>query len=286
MSITYLLPPPSGYGFNLACNSRLKTALRKIANVTNDTTTVKGSATSWQPDKNQKPQIDYSTIPAVPQPKPVAISTPKPVQPSAGGQVRQQPVAPPSTNPNRVKPLTRDGLRDEITRKNQQNGQQNSQQRLYGFFNRLSDIWYMLVDRIKMWWYSTKLKNGALTQDEFSSMQNSVKRLSGNRTARELGKWWNADKYNDSYFDYLPKFVGATPKMQELRRLHGLYSNDKSWGNRKKLFRYMRDNHMEITPAMQWGYNNGYINKDQWESYNKGLADYHTANRWIPKIFL
>lgn len=276
MSVAYLLPPPSGYGFNLAYNSSLKTALRKIANVTNGTTAETGSVPNAQPNQTRQPQTDYSTMPPVQQPKPVTISTPKPAQPPVRGQGGQQPVAPPSTNPNRVKPLTREGIRDDLVKR----------QKPYGFFNRLSDIWYMLVDRIKMWWYETKLKNGTLTQDEFSSVQNSAKRLSENRTARELGKWWNADKYNDAYFNYLPKFVGTAPKMQELRRLHGLYSSDKSWANRRNLFRYMHANHKEITPAMQWGYNNGYITKDQWGSYNKGLKDYRTANRWIPKIFL
>lgn len=278
MNTAYLLPPPCGYGFNLAYDSGFKTALRKIANVANDITTELGSAPDERHNQNRKPQTDYSTIPAVKRPKPVAILTPKPTQPKAGGQGGQQAVAQPNTNPNRVKPLTQEGIRDELTRKDQQ--------KPYGFFNRLSDIWYMLVDRIKMWWYETKLKNGTLTKDEFSSVQNSAKRLSENRTVRELGKWWNADKYNDAYFDYLPKFVGTAPNMQELRRLHGLYSNDKSLANKRNLFRYMHANHREITPAMQWGYNNGYITKDQWESYSKGLGDFNKANRWIPKIFL
>lgn len=276
MSTAYLLPPPCGYGFNLAYNSGFKTALRKIANVTNGTTTATGSSPSAQSNQNRQLQTDYSAMPPVQRPKPVTISTPKPTQTPAGGQGRQQSVAQPNTNPNRVKPLTREGIRYDI----------ENRQKPYGFFNRLSDIWYMLVDRIKMWWYETKLKNGTLTQDEFSSAQNSAKRLSENRTARGLGKWWNADKYNDAYFDYLPKFVGAAPKMQELRRLHGLYSKDKSWANKRNLFRYMDANHKEITPAMRWGYNNGYITKDQWESYSKGLGDFNKANWLIPRIFL
>lgn len=250
MSAAYLLPPPCGYGFNLAYNSGFKTALRKIANVTNGTTPATGSSPSAQPNKNQQPRTDYSAMPTVQQHRPVTISTPK----SA-----------------RVKPLTREGIRDEITRKNQQ--------KPYGFANRLSDVWSMLIDRIKLWWYQSRMRSGDMTDTDWRTVQEAATRLGKNQTARSLGAWWNPKQYDAAYFDGLSNFTKQLQNVHRLRGYGNTYNDPTTgpiaklkagWKARKLYGAYGKD----MDSAMAWGNKYGYVNDELYNTYNQGVKNF------------
>jgi hypothetical protein len=148
----------------------------------------------------------------------------------------------------------------------------------YGFANRLSDIWNMLINQIKLWWYKSKMQSGAMSDDEWKTVQTAAKELGSNKTARELGNWYDPKKYGASYFDGLANFTAQLPTLHKLRSIGNTGSAfGKSMpGVITKFVKGALSNSEYGAPgvrsAMDWGHKYGYINKD----------DYDTYNNWFP----
>jgi hypothetical protein len=191
-------------------------------------------------NEGQAQQVTPPT--AVPQStsKPITNNVPKSQERPKAAPTQQQQPAQQQPAPTQVAP------------------QGEPQQKPYGMFNRLQDIWHMLIDRIKLWWYQSKMKSGNMTADEWKSAQSSADRLSKNKTAMDWGKWWNPEKYTQNYFSGMPKFTASLPYLHQIKKL----SDNKKIGDAYKLY---TDNKDLIDAGTSWGRDAGYIDDKRWE---------------------
>lgn len=257
MSVAYSLPPPTGYGLCPSIESMFRRDLRKIAGA--DRLNIRGIVQkNLSPGMGPKAGNPFSNLAPQSPPASPPRNSRVPATNSGSGQPQSGKVTTPNTTPN-TNP--------------------NLKKTPYGFANRLSDVWSMLIDRIKLWWYQSRMKSGNMTDAEWRTVQEAATRLGKNQTARSLGAWWNPKQYDADYFDGLSNFTKQLQNVHKLRSYGNTYRDLPAWrlGKYKAAWNAAKlygDYGKDMDRAMAWGNKYGYVDDELYNTYNQGVKNF------------